>query len=258
MDGRLEVERLVRIIGGAAPTVVVLNEVYHPCAQPHLAQPLLAHLAGRLGMNFVFAPTPPPGPFAAPHTAFGNAILSPHPILAFAGHRLTTPAGHPARALLEARLALPTRGSLTVYAAHLDHLSEIVRLDQVKDLLLWTSRDRGRSHLLLGDLNSLAPGDYVNQEDAIARLQADAIAGHLVRDGMQALPRLLKAGYHDCFARAGHGAGLTYGTTHEKVRIDYCLAAGPLAEQVTACRRLDDDDVRLASDHFPILTEFVW
>ncbi|MFZ1241951.1 MAG: endonuclease/exonuclease/phosphatase family protein [Anaerolineae bacterium] len=263
MDRRFDVERLARIIAGAATDaaaldVVALNEVYHPFVQPDAAQPLLARLAARLGMNFVFAPTLPPGPFDDPQTAFGNAILSPHPILAFAGHRLTTPAGHPARVLLEARLLLPDRRSLTVYATHLDHQSEAVRMGQVQALLLWAGRDRGRSHLLLGDLNSLAPADYVGQEEAVAHLQADAIAAHLVRDGMQVLPRLLKAGYHDCFARAGQGTGLTYGTAQEKIRIDYCLAAGPLADQVTACRRLDDDDVRLASDHFPLLTEFAW
>jgi endonuclease/exonuclease/phosphatase family metal-dependent hydrolase len=263
MDGRLDVGRLARIIAGsvtdaAALDVVALNEVYHPLVQPDAAQPLLARLAERLDMNFVFAPTIPPGPFDDPQTAFGNAILSPHPILAFAGHRLTTPAGHSARALLEARLLLPDHRALTVYVTHLDHQSEAVRMGQVQALLLWAGRDRDRSHLLLGDLNALAPNDYVNQEEVVARLQADAIAAHLVRDGMQALPRLFKAGYHDCFARAGRGAGLTYSTTQERFRIDFCLAAGPLADQVTDCHRLDDDDVRLASDHFPLLTEFAW
>ena len=263
VDGRLDVERLARIITNAVADatpldVVALNEVYHPLIQPDAAQPLLARLAGRLGMNFVFAPTVPPGPFDDPQTAFGNAILSPHAILAFAGHRLTTPSGHPARALLEARLLLSDRRALTVYATHLDHQSEAVRMGQVQTLLLWAGRDRGRSHLLLGDLNALAPEDYVNQEEAVARLQADAIAAHLVRDGMQVLPRLFKAGYHDCFARAGRGPGLTYSTTQEKIRIDFCLAAGPLAAQVADCHRLDDEDVRLASDHFPLLTEFAW
>ena len=258
MDGRFDVERLTRIIAGATADVVALNEVYHPFTQPDGAQPLLTQLAANLGMNFVFGPTIPPGPFDDPQTAFGNAILSPHAILAFASHRLTTPAGHPARALLEARLLLPNRSSLTVYATHLDHLSETVRMGQVQALLLWAGRDRGRAHLLLGDLNALAPEDYVNQEDAGLRLQADAIAAHLVRDGMQVLPRLFKAGYHDCFARAGRGPGLTYGTTEEKIRIDFCLAAGPLADQVTDCYRLDNDEVRLASDHFPLLTEFAW
>ncbi len=256
MDGRLDGERIARIIARTQADVVALNEVIHPHTPPGQTRPLLTDLAARLGMSVVFSPTSPPGPFDIVQAAPGNALLSAHPILAHAGHRLTTPAGHISRGLLEARLLLPSRQTLTVYVTHLDHQAEAVRLTQIQALLLWTSRDRGRSHLLLGDLNALAPSDYVNQEETIARLQGDPFAAHLVRDGMQALPRLFKAGYTDCYARAGNGPPHTYSTTQDKIRIDFCLAAGPLAEQIVACRRLDDDDVRLASDHFPLVAEF--
>ena len=255
MDGQQDAKRIARIIAGTKADVVTLNEVRHPQRSPS-GDFLLETLALELNMHFVFAPTILPGIFADPETAFGNALLSRFPILAHAGHRLTTPDGHEPRGLLEARISISNQQTLTIYATHLDHKNEVVRLGQIQALLLWTGRDKGRSHLLMGDFNAVAPSDFENEPEKLAALRENPHTAHVVQNDMQVLPRLIKAGYCDCFANKGRGARQTYTTRDELMRIDYCFAAGELANQLVSCQRVDNDDVRLASDHFPVLTEF--
>ncbi len=257
-DARIDVARTASIIQNSAADIVALNEVLHPLDLPDQDQPALPALAAQLGMHAVFTPTIPPGPFDQPTTAYGNALLSRFPILAYAGHRLTTPAGHEPRGLLEARLHLPDGQTLTVYCTHLDHKRETVRLGQTQALLLWTSRDRGRAHLLLGDFNTLAPADYAGDPDGLAHLSAHPEMARLVSEGLHVVPRLLKAGYTDCFAQAGSGPTATFSSQDELARIDFCFAAGPLVSSILACRRIDDAGTRAASDHFPLLTTFDW
>lgn len=258
LDGRIDVTRTAGIIQRSAANMVILNEVLHPLDLPDHTPAALPALAGLLGMNFVFAPTIPPGPFDQPTTAYGNALLSRFPILAHANHRLTTPPDHEPRGLLETRLHLPGGQTLTVYGTHLDHKRETVRLGQVQALLQWTVRDRGRAHLLMGDFNAIAPADFASDPTGLTQLAGHHEMARLVAEGLQVIPRLLKAGYVDCFAQVGTGPAPTF-TTHDALaRIDFCLAAGPLAQAVHTCERLDDVHTRDASDHFPLLTAFDW
>lgn len=257
-DGRVDVARTAGIIQRSAADIVTLNEVLHPLDVLPQSQPALARLAAQLGMHLVFAPTIPPGPFDQPAAAYGNALLSRFPILAHANHRLTTPPDHEPRGLLETRLQLPDGQTLTVYATHLDHKRETVRLGQVQALLLWAVRDRGRAHLLMGDFNAVAPTDYAGDQAGLTQMAAHPEMARLVVEGLHVVPRLLKAGYTDCFAVAGSGPAPTFATHDALARIDFCLAAGPLAQTIRACQRIDDADTREASDHFPLLTTFDW
>ncbi len=257
-DDVVDVARLATMIRDCAPDIVTLNEVLHPLYLPGAPQPALSTLAAQLEMQAIFAPTIPPGPFDQPTTAYGNAMLSRHPILAHASHRLTTPAGHEPRGLLEARFHLPSGPTLTVYGTHLDHKRETVRLGQVQALLLWTVRDRGRAHLLMGDFNTLAPADYVANPNDLEQLRTHPEMARLVTEGLQVVPKLIKAGYADCFALAGTGTPATFTTTDERARIDFCFAAGPLIQSLQSCHRVDTPGARHASDHFALLTTFDW
>lgn len=263
-DGQIDVARTAHIIQSSAADIVTLNEVLHPLDMPGHTLTALPLLAAQLDMNFIFTPTIHPGPFDQPSTAYGNALLTRLPILAYANHRLTTPPAHEPRGLFEARLLLPDGQVLTVYGTHLDHKRETVRVGQVQALLQWTVRDRGRAHLLMGDFNSVAPADFDGNPAGLAQLANHPAMARLVDEGLQVLPRLLKAGYTDCFAQAGVGAAPTFATDDERARIDYCFAAGPLAHALVACQRIGDASaalgalVRAASDHFPLLTTFAW
>ena len=110
------------------------------------------------------------------------------------------------------------------------------------DLLDWTRRqlrDAGRSMLLIGDLNH-------GPDTEEYKLWIDAC-------------------WVDTFAKVGRGDGLTISSDIPKWRVDYVMAAGPIADQVVESRPLFEGAFRLniadeesfaLSDHLPQLAIF--
>lgn len=254
-DGRVDAARVTAVIDATGADLIALNEVYHPASLPGVEEPPLAAMAHSLGMEYAFGPALPQKAFAGSEASFGNALLSRYPILAYATHRLPPVEGHEPRSLLEARVLLPSGRALTLYVTHLDYQSEETRLVQVGGLLLWTGRDRGQLHLLLGDLNALAPGDYAGQQEPWPALEAAIGEPGRRLTEPQVVPRLLRAGYVDAFATKGEGAGETYPTTRPLIRIDYIFIPEAGREALHTCRRWDAGVARAASDHFPVLAE---
>jgi endonuclease/exonuclease/phosphatase family metal-dependent hydrolase len=112
-------------------------------------------------------------------------------------------------------------------------------------------------HLILGDLNAIAPGDRVLQHSNPPRMRrVMALQFNLIF--RLAMPRLLRAGYVDCFRRQHPAAdGFTWMPGNRTTRYDYILADARLAPALRACRVVDDiEEVNTASDHFPLVAEF--
>ena len=112
-------------------------------------------------------------------------------------------------------------------------------------------------HLILGDLNAIAAGDRVLQRNNPPRMRrVMALQFNLIF--RLALPRLLRAGYVDCFRRQHPAAdGFTWMPGNRTTRYDYVLADAALAPALRACRVVDDvEEVNVASDHFPLMAEF--
>jgi len=185
------------------------------------------------------------------------AVLSRFPILHWQAHHkppLT-------QAALEVKLDLPDEGCLTIYNLHLlPYLLlpfEVRRWQAIGRLLAIIRARPPGPHLILGDLNAIAPGDRVlhwNNPPRMRRvlaLQFNLIF-HL------AVPRLLRAGYVDCF-RALHPAqdGFTWMPGNRTTRYDYIFADEPMSRRLCGCRVVDDvPAVDYASDHFPLLADF--
>jgi endonuclease/exonuclease/phosphatase family metal-dependent hydrolase len=257
MDSRIDVARVTEVIRATGADLVALNEVYHPVTLPGLAEPPLAAMAHALGMEYAFGVALPHDTFADSDAAYGNALLSHYPILAHATHHLATVAGHEQRSLLEVRVLPPSGKACTLYVTHLDCYAEDVRLTQLNSLLLWTGRDRGRLHLLLGDLNSLAPGDYQEKKESWPAIEKVLGEPNRLQEERKVLPRLLRAGYLDAFATVGQGAAETSTTTDPLLRIDYILVPEAGRETLQRCRRWDEGAAAVASDHFPLLAELL-
>ncbi len=164
------------------------------------------------------------------------------------------------QAVLETRLALP-RGTLTTYNVHfLPTLLlpfEVRRWQAVGKLLQIIRTHQPGPHLILGDLNAIAPGDRVLQQQNPARMRR-IMALQFNFIFRLALPRLLKAGYVDCFRRLHpHDDGFTWMPGNRTTRYDYILADPTLATHLQSCRVVDDlEAVQRTSDHFPLLAEF--
>ncbi|HET7087752.1 MAG TPA: endonuclease/exonuclease/phosphatase family protein [Anaerolineae bacterium] len=153
--------------------------------------------------------------------------------------------------------------AITVYNVHLlPYLLlpyEIRRWQAVGKLLGVIRSRRPGAHLILGDLNTIAPHDRVLQQDNPPRMRR-MMALQLNLVFRLAVPRLLRAGYVDCFRRlhpAEREDGFTWRPGNRTTRYDYILADPVMAPALSGCCVVDDiEAVNVASDHFPLLAEF--
>jgi endonuclease/exonuclease/phosphatase family metal-dependent hydrolase len=232
-------EPIYRVLAHLAADVIALTEADDPA--------VVATLAGRLGLYHQWA------------RGSGDrhiATLSRFPILEWQLYNrppLT-------QAVLETKLAL-SPSTLTTYNAHLLPTLllpfEIRRWQAVGRLLEIIRTRQPGPHLILGDLNAIAPGDRVLQQQNPARMRRMmALQFNLIF--RLALSRLLKAGYVDCFRHLhSHDDGFTWMPGNRTTRYDYILADPTLALKLRSCRVIDDiEAVNTASDHFPLLAEF--
>lgn len=175
------------------------------------------------------------------------------------------------QAALETRLELPVPAtaadagqgakSLSIYNVHLlPYLLlpfEIRRWQAAGRLLQVIRARRPGPHLIVGDLNSIAPGDRVLQRSNPPRMRRAMMLqlGFIFR---LAIPRLQRAGYVDCFRKLHpHADGFTWMPGNLTTRYDYILADSCMSSALRACRVVDEVDVvNIASDHLPLLAEF--
>jgi len=239
-------------------------------------QRVVVELAGRLGMEHVWA------------KGSGDrhiALLSRFPIREWRIYNrppLT-------QAVLATKLLISDLHSpITLYSLHLLPFLlfpfELQRARALRALLKIIRRAPPGPHLILGDVNAIAPGDRVLQHKNPARMRrVMALQANLIF--RWAIPVLLRAGYVDCY-RATHphswehperrpaGAqakpalslaegdaaeadGFTWWTTNRTTRYDYIFADPWFAARLRACRVADDlAEARSASDHFPVIADF--
>lgn len=169
---------------------------------------------------------------------------------------------HPlAQAILETRLTLPD-GALTIYNVHfLPYLLlpfELHRWWAAGALTKMIRQQRPGRHLIMGDLNAVGAGDRVLQKDNPIAMQKK-MRWQLGLVFRLALPRLLRAGYVDCFRHLHPNEdGFTWYTREKRTtRYDYVLADVEMAAGLRVCRVVNEiTAVYHASDHFPLLAEF--
>ncbi len=258
MDGRQDAERTIATIEEMQPDILAMQEVVHPhpLAEGSTA---LEKVAQALGGSYVFTPIWPAGTLPHISQPMGLALVSRYPIQAHASHRLSHTGPGETRWLLEARLLLDDDRPFTVYVTHLEWRWEDVRVQQVRALLQWTTRDRGRPHVLIGDFNAVHPDDVARFEAQGQSWREFALS---VQEGFpqaapepQAIARILKAGYVDAFSAAGEGDGRTYTTGQPLLRLDYCFVDPSMREWLVRARRWESELARVASDHFPLCVD---
>jgi len=251
-DGEPNLDAVADLIAATGADLVGLNEVFHP--HPTGAGAALDRLAERLGLHYAFGPTVAANPQpSAP--AYGNALLSRGPILAYAAHHLAPMVDYGQRGLLEARVLLPTGRAFTVYVTHLDHRIEDLRLQQWAAAVTWLGRDRARPHLLLGDFNALSAADFADP-GALGGIQTVQAERGWAPPSFKLMAQVSKAGYADAFTEAGSGARDTWPADRPDRRIDYILFPVAWSGGLRACRVWDQPPALTASDHRPVLAEF--
>jgi len=150
VDGKLDLERIARVILSVEPDLVALQEVDCNTKRTEFVdQP--AELARLTNMAVIFGDNIP-----YQGGRYGNAVLSRFPVIGSENHPLQSFYDGEQRGVLEVEVELPNNlPSLLLFATHLDYRANsperIVSARQINALI--ASRG-GRPALLVGDLNA--------------------------------------------------------------------------------------------------------
>jgi endonuclease/exonuclease/phosphatase family metal-dependent hydrolase len=230
-------EHLAAVINDQSPDIVVLQEATRPDVVDRLAA------ATRMIVN-------------SATRGRSLAFMSRAPI---AEHRWVRPRWSQ-HAFLE---VVPEGMDVRIFGVHLSAVhaawTEARRVRELRALLTAIKAHDQTHHVLVGDFNTLAPGERLQVAKLPYRLRALVwLSGGRIR--WQTIAIVLGAGYIDGF-RTLHAsdAGLTFPTWDPHSRLDYVFLPKPFAARLSACDVVTESpSVRLASDHFPVRADLQW
>jgi endonuclease/exonuclease/phosphatase family metal-dependent hydrolase len=266
VGGTRRIDQLTTVIRTADPDVVGLAEATDP--------KVVEELASRLGMQFRLSG------YGKGARDWHLAVLSRLPILHTQVH--TRPI-FDRKYLLEVQIEEANGSPLTVFVIHQRSdfqrgaESNRIRRAEIQEILSIMVPHQGQPHLLMGDFNSLAPGDSLQASRLLRsatskhRTRArrtntthswrkftrhmvsravsvvvnnkagsfivDKVAPRYARGGIDLL---LQAGYIDCFRQANPTTlGFTCPAIVPSGRIDFIIASPELASRLTTSRVMD-------------------
>ena len=221
------------VIRDMAPDLVVLQEARRPDVVERLARELgMAQWGARAGQSLAFLSREP-----VRHVAWYKPRISRH-------------------AFLE---VVPADGAWRVFGVHLSAVhaawTEHRRRFELRALLNAIAQHQHGPHVLVGDFNTVAPGEWLEVRKLPPRLRALVwLSGGRIR--WRTIQTVIDAGYRDGF-RALHPdvVGNTFPTWDAHVRLDYLFVPSRLVHQVRVCAVGALPRARDASDHFPLVAE---
>ena len=168
---------------------------------------------------------------------------------------------HPIRGSRRTFLEIVLAGlEVRVFGLHLSAIhsnwTERRRVRELRALLAGISQHQKGLHVLLGDFNTLAPGELLNTRSLPLRLRPFVwLSGGKIR--WQTIQMMLDAGYTDGYRLINPvEKGFTFPTWDPHVRLDYVFLPAPFADRLKGCQVRNVGPVAAtASDHFPILAE---
>ena len=224
---------LADVIRSADPDVVVLQEATKPNVIERLADKTgLTHWGSRAGESLGYLSRQP-----IDHVEWRKPRVSRHAFLQI----------------------VPAGATWRIVGVHLSAVhaawTEQRRRYELRALLLAIQQHQHGPHVLVGDFNTLAPGELLDFSKLPARLRALVwLSGGRVR--WRTIQGVLDAGYIDAFrALQPDLVGYTFPTWEPHVRLDYLFVPRPCVGRVTRCQVFSARHVREASDHFPLLAE---
>jgi len=226
-------DALLAVIRPCAPDIVVLQEATAPSVIERLSREAeLPHWA------------------AMPKLSLG--FMSRIPIAHYAWHR--------PRLSRHAFLEIEPEGmSFRVFGVHLSAVfaawTERRRMMELRSLLYAIRKHQDGFHTLVGDFNTVAPGELLDFKALPQKVRATVwLSGGEIR--WRTIQMIRDSGYLDAF-RVLHPAdpGLTLPTTNPQVRLDYLFVPAAHVQRVTSCEVVRSPAAQQASDHFPLLSE---
>jgi len=212
---------------------VILQEATSPACVARIAElAQLPHFASHAGKSLAYLSRAP-----VAHAQWHQPRLSRHAFLEI----------------------VPDGTALRIFGLHLSAVhaawTERRRTIELASLLASIASHQHGPHILLGDFNTLAPGEWLDATKLPNRLRALVwLSGGRIR--FRTIQRILDNGYVDCFRRLQpDDPGLTFPTWDPHVRLDFAFVPARHAESVSECRVIRTAPAEKASDHFPLLTE---
>jgi exodeoxyribonuclease III len=223
---------LVQVVEHAAPDVVVLQEATDPAVVERLARDVgMTTWAARPGWSVAF---------------LSRTAVSRYEWRKPRWSR---------RAFLE---IVPADGLPSIFGVHLSAVhsnwTERRRTIELRSLLTYIRSRESGFHVVVGDFNTLAPGETLDMARLPRRLRAIAwLTGRRIR--WRTIQLMLEADYVDGYRLRHPEDGYTFPTWDPHLRLDYAFVPLPFAPRVTACEVVTHPLARGASDHLPLLVE---
>ncbi|HEX7085598.1 MAG TPA: endonuclease/exonuclease/phosphatase family protein [Vicinamibacterales bacterium] len=152
---------------------------------------------------------------------------------------------------------VPEGADAAIFGVHLSAVhsnwTERRRVLEVRSLLTAIRPDSRGPHAVLGDFNTLAPGEQLDLGRLPPRLRAVVyLTGRRLR--WQTIELMLQKGYVDGYRthRPDH-PGYTFPSWDPHVRLDYVFLPRAHVHRLIACEIAEHDRAPLASDHVPLL-----
>jgi exodeoxyribonuclease-3 len=233
--GRGREQALAQTIVAAAPDLVVFQEAI----DPHVIE----RLAG--ATNF---------PFWAARRNHSIGFLSRQEIDYHEWH-------YPAGARHSFLEIVPAGGKARIFGLHLSarfsKWDERRRTREIRSLLDGIKRHQNGFHVLIGDFNTLAPGEALELDRLPAWIRGLIwISGRKLQ--RETIQMMLDAGYGDGY-RTLHpdDKGYTFPTWDPHVRLDYAFVPRAFMNRLVKCEVMTEpqEPVRAASDHCPLAVE---
>jgi exodeoxyribonuclease-3 len=226
---------LLSVIRACDPDLVIFQEATNPAVLERLARGAsMAQWAGQRGHSLGFMSRR-----RVAHFAWHRPRLSRHAFLEI----------------------IPTGVDFSVVGVHLSAVhsawTERRRIIELRALLRTLQRRQRRFHVLIGDFNTLAPGELLDVRKLPQRLRALVwLSGGRIR--WRTIQEVLDAGYADVFRqRHANAPGFTFPTWGPHLRLDYLFVPAADLPRVLSCEVVTGADVTRASDHLPIVADLV-
>jgi exodeoxyribonuclease III len=156
---------------------------------------------------------------------------------------------------------VPAGSNARIFGLHLSarfsRWDERRRAREIRSLLDGIKRHQNGFHALVGDFNTLAPGEVLELNKMPAWIRALIwISGRKLQ--RETIQLMLDAGYGDGF-RMLHAddKGYTFPTWDPHVRLDYVFVPKAFANRLEKCEVITEpkERIRAASDHCPLIAE---
>lgn len=235
--GRGRESRLAEVIRAISPDLVVFQEATDPLVIERLAS----------ATEF---------PYWSAQRSHSIAYISR---VKLAYHEWHYPAGAK-HSFLE---IVPEGNEARIFGLHLSarfsKWDERQRGREIRNLLKGIERHQSGLHVLVGDFNTLAPGEVLEVQKMPAWIRALVwISGRDIQ--RETIQVMLDAGYVDGFRRLHPEIkGYTFPTWDPHVRLDYVFVPTAFAERLKSCEVVTEAPAVVhASDHLPLLAHLDW